>query len=325
MADQGISGHGISGPPPAWMRPDAPNTSAALVVASVIAVVAAFGAGAGIPAPHIVGMPFKPGELLRIFELRSLAAGLAIGGFAWMVIYFGLVRPAGRKVGWKYFAALFVSATLAAAAGLVFVGAPNQRSQDLAVVRNFADAYKDRLAIDSHAYAAALAMMGPPPLTPEALRADPQLVKARARVGQARAIIARYQALQTSRRAAARARIGALPLDPAQRQRLVAAFDRGGAASKPAFDAYWARETRLIDILEDMVGELERARGGWTVRGDMVMFTNLTALARLNVDKAKSNALNLEGQDNLYRLNTAPVFLYPPAPPGQGGLFSGLT
>ena len=102
-------------------------------------------------------------------------------------------------------------------------------------------------------------------------------------------------------------------------------FDRGGAASKPAFDAYWARETRLIDILEDMVGELERARGGWTVRGDMVMFTNLTALARLNVDKAKSNALNLEGQDNLYRLNTAPVFLYPPAPPGQGGLFSGLT
>lgn len=216
------------------------------------------------------GAPAMVGYFLGYSVFGALIAAVIV----WSVLYFAVLKPAGRGNGGKYFAILAVFGIFVSVASALLIGMPASRG---ASVRTDASAiwadYQAALQADNAAFeqeqqaASAGGLLDPARLT-----ADEDLLESKAMVARASGAVARFAALHDQRIAQARARVLALDLPPASKARALATFDARVARTAAYSQRYWELHSAITAQAAALVEFLDKTQGHWMIEDGSIAF-----------------------------------------------------
>jgi hypothetical protein len=147
-------------------------------------------------------------------------------------------------------------------------------------------------------------------LKPQHLAKDKSLRASLASVARARTIVKACETRIGGRGTDFRHAIETSALSPLLKQQMLASYDRG--STEYGHGEVWALELEIVDEVGRTLKDLQHARGGWSVRGAKLMFTNTddltrwrTHIATLQIDAQREDAIssnNLQhARDNFER------------------------
>lgn len=273
-----------------------PPVGGLIVAAVIVMAMAANTASKGGGGP--------PGEVLGYM----LGSAFAAAGLAWIVLWLAAIRPSGHKVGALYFGILLVAGVIAAIAtptrqaegdmgkaadgmASAYAAAGKGDKIDTAPVADgqageverFFRTYMATLAEDQKAYAQELAPLTLDKiLSEQALKADPDLSRARTQVARAGAVVRRHRDLFFTRLDEAEKRIDTIPVPAAARAQFKAGFLNGVARSSASATELWDLEEAAVREMEGAVDVMAKSRGRWRYQGGELVFDRDRDLAAFN-------------------------------------------